>query len=702
MKARLAKLRALYKQPKIRALLDQDLRKADHFMLRILCLHWFLAVTVVGVANGMYLTGFIGGGVIVTLGWLTHRLLPGSHYAHMMFGACIMLFSGLYIQQGLGRIEWHFHVFAALAFTSCYRDLRPLCAAVVTIAIHHVALNYCQQFGVTLGGNPLLVFDYGTGLDIVLLHAGFVVFEACVLAVIIIDSMLQFCVRTRDAEQNREVVDTLERVLTLRDTRISLDANHPQAEVVNQLLALTRSSLSTRVGFDHAGVAMVIVDERDAVLRANQSARSLVAAIAPDSKIGGGASSSTESMSAILRRGSVSDRLRSGLHILEVSGRQLEVTVTPVQDDDGATIGAIYELIDRTTQQQMEQQLARILTRAGEGSLSDRLELVDKGGFLGGLATNINTLLTVSETLVSDCAAVLESVSHGDLTSLVTAPYSGQFGQLTGSLNDTVVQLRDTVEGIKSGALSVEHEAIGIATSNSHLSERMRRKESRIRDAASGMHKITHSVRDNATDALSANTLAAQASEQAQHGGTVVERAVDAMRDIRVASQRVAEITSVIDEIAFQTNLLALNASVEAARAGEHGRGFAVVASEVQNLAARSATAAKEINVLITDSVAKVEEGAALVDESGKTLASIVESVDTATKVVEQISAAGQVQSREIEAVEQSIGELAAETQSDATVVKQAAEASQRMGDEAKQLAALVDVFDVGEDYEKR
>jgi methyl-accepting chemotaxis protein len=181
----------------------------------------------------------------------------------------------------------------------------------------------------------------------------------------------------------------------------------------------------------------------------------------------------------------------------------------------------------------------------------------------------------------------------------------------------------------------------------------------------------------------------------------VVKRAVGAMSEINTSSKKIADIISVIDEIAFQTNLLALNAAVEAARAGEQGRGFAVVAGEVRNLAQRSAGAAKEIKSLINDSVSKVEEGTKLVDESGATLDEIVNAVKKVSDIIAEIAAAGQEQSSGIEQVNKAVMQMDEMTQQNAALVEEAASASESMEEQAKGLLQLMEFFDIGEsDYQ--
>lgn len=204
------------------------------------------------------------------------------------------------------------------------------------------------------------------------------------------------------------------------------------------------------------------------------------------------------------------------------------------------------------------------------------------------------------------------------------------------------------------------------------------------------MEQMTSTVKQTADNAGQANQLAIAAREQADKGGTVVGKAVQAMSEINEASKKIADIISVIDEIAFQTNLLALNAAVEAARAGEQGRGFAVVASEVRNLAGRSATAAKEIKGLIQDSVKKIDEGSLLVSQSGQTLEQIVSAVRKVSDIIGEIAAASQEQSAGVEQVNKAVMQLDETTQQNAALVEQASAASQSMAEQARSLNQLL------------
>jgi methyl-accepting chemotaxis protein len=183
----------------------------------------------------------------------------------------------------------------------------------------------------------------------------------------------------------------------------------------------------------------------------------------------------------------------------------------------------------------------------------------------------------------------------------------------------------------------------------------------------------------------------------AAKGGLVVREVVDTMASINASSQKIVDIISVIDGIAFQTNILALNAAVEAARAGEEGRGFAVVAGEVRNLAQRSAAAAKEIKALIDDSVGKVGQGSALVAQAGTTMEEIVDSIKRVTDIMGEISDATREQTLGIEQINEAIGQMDQTTQQNASLVEEAAAASETMQQQAARLAEAVRVFRLGE-----
>jgi methyl-accepting chemotaxis protein len=284
------------------------------------------------------------------------------------------------------------------------------------------------------------------------------------------------------------------------------------------------------------------------------------------------------------------------------------------------------------------------------------------------------------------------AIAGGDL-SVPIDTREGDSASLLYAMKGMRDSLVNIVSQVRAGTLTIANASTEITAGNHDLSERSERQAGTLEETASSMEELTGTVRQNADNARQANALAESASIVAQRGGAVVAQVVQTMAAINSSSRQIAEIIGVIDGIAFQTNILALNAAVEAARAGEQGRGFAVVAGEVRNLAQRSAAAAKEIKGLIGDSVAKVDDGARLVDEAGSTMEEIVNSVKRVTDIMAEISLASQEQSAGIEQVNRAIGQMDEATQQNATLVEQAGSSASALQEEAEHLARLVSIF---------
>jgi methyl-accepting chemotaxis protein len=293
--------------------------------------------------------------------------------------------------------------------------------------------------------------------------------------------------------------------------------------------------------------------------------------------------------------------------------------------------------------------------------------------------------------------AVARRVAKGDLTADVQVTTKDEAGQLLEALRDMNNALRGLVTDVIDGSSSIARASDEIASGNLELSSRTEQQASSLEETASSMEELTSTVKQTSDNALHANQLAGSASQVAAKGGVVVREVVDTMASINASSQKIVDIISVIDGIAFQTNILALNAAVEAARAGEEGRGFAVVAGEVRNLAQRSAAAAKEIKGLIDDSVGKVEQGSALVAQAGTTMEEIVDSIKRVTDIMGEISAATREQTLGIEQINEAIGQMDQTTQQNASLVEEAAAASETMQQQAAKLSESVRVFRLGD-----
>jgi methyl-accepting chemotaxis protein-1 (serine sensor receptor) len=296
---------------------------------------------------------------------------------------------------------------------------------------------------------------------------------------------------------------------------------------------------------------------------------------------------------------------------------------------------------------------------------------------------------------LNEAVRAANDIANGDLTKQIQVRTKDETGKLLAAMKQMSDKLAETVGRVTEASASVATGAREIAAGNVNLSQRTEQQASSLEETASSMEELTSTVRQNADSARQANQLANAAREAAEKGSDVVSRAMGAMGEINASSKKVADIIGVIDEIAFQTNLLALNAAVEAARAGEQGRGFAVVAAEVRNLAQRSATSAKEIKDLIGDSVQKVNDGAQLVDQSGKTLEEIVSSVKKVTDIVAEIAAASQEQSSGIEQVSKAVMQMDEMTQQNAALVEEASAASRSMEEQANVMSDLMGRFKI-------
>ncbi|MEW7850767.1 methyl-accepting chemotaxis protein [Massilia aurea] len=319
---------------------------------------------------------------------------------------------------------------------------------------------------------------------------------------------------------------------------------------------------------------------------------------------------------------------------------------------------------------------------------------------LAGLAFGVIMAALVGYLLVRAIVRPLEravaiagAVAQGDLTQTIDVTSNDETGRLLQALKDMNDSLVHIVSRVRTGTDNIATASGEIAAGNLDLSSRTEQQAGSLEETASSMEELTSTVKQNADNARQANALATSASEVAGKGGAVVAQVVQTMGAINTSATRIVDIIAVIDGIAFQTNILALNAAVEAARAGEQGRGFAVVAGEVRSLAQRSAAAAREIKVLIDDSVEKVHHGSELVDRAGTTMAEIVQSVNRVTDIMAEITAASQEQTAGIEQINGAVAQMDQVTTQNAALVEQASAAASSLQEEATKLAQTVGAF---------
>ncbi len=387
---------------------------------------------------------------------------------------------------------------------------------------------------------------------------------------------------------------------------------------------------------------------------------------------------------------------------IKIGPLTLDLAVAAIMSEKGDYLGNVVEWADVSAQKKAQVEIDKLIGAAAAGQLSERINAEEFEGFFKSLSQGVNKMLDAVVTPLHEAQTVLTAMAANDLTKTMTGHYQGEFEQMKSSLNGAMSTLSTAIATVRDGAESVTAGAEQITKGNEDLSQRTSEQASALEETSASMEEMTSTVKQNADNAKQANQLAIAARDIADKGGSVTVRAVEAMGEINKSSKKIADIITVIDEIAFQTNLLALNAAVEAARAGEHGRGFAVVAAEVRNLAQRSATAAKEIKGLINESIQRVNDGSELVNQSGKTLEEIVGSVKRVTDIIAEITAASQEQAQGIDQVNKAIMQMDETTQQNAALVEETTSASQSMKDQAQELMRQVEVFKVDADGTQR
>jgi methyl-accepting chemotaxis protein len=357
-----------------------------------------------------------------------------------------------------------------------------------------------------------------------------------------------------------------------------------------------------------------------------------------------------------------------------------------------AYTGALVETLAYQTRQ-----AALVAMESGRQFTLSRNLLVGLGAFALIAGAGLAWMLTHSiVTPLRAAVGHIVRVAGGDLRPIDAGAGTDEIGQLLAALRDMTARLAATVGKVRTGAVAMDVASAEIAAGNADLSRRTEQQAGALEETASSVEQLTAAVRQNSAHAQQANQLAIAASAVAGKGGKVVADVVETMAAISGFAGKIIDITGVIDGIAFQTNLLALNAAVEAARAGEHGRGFAVVAAEVRSLAQRSSTAAREIKMLIDDSVARIESGRRLTEVAGSTMDDIVSSVRRVTAIMRAISESSSEQEAGIDQINSAIIDIDAVTQQNAALVEQAAASAEAMHEQAAELATMVGHFQVG------
>jgi|GEM_PF-20446 len=496
-----------------------------------------------------------------------------------------------------------------------------------------------------------------------------------------------------DAERNDEVGHVLQ---GLKSMQIKLDFEF------NHTRRTAEESQRIRTALDNVSTNVVIADRSGIILYANPSlirtlsqAESQIKKEMPHfnyKKLIG------ENLDQFHKNPSyqhkILDQLRTTHRAtVHIGGREFDLIFNPVMDSNGKHLGNVVEWNDTTALRQVQKKVEGAVRNARAGNISERLDLTGEEGFFQELGNGINHLLETVTAAVGDIDAALMRISHGDLTDAVSNDLQGVFGAIRDNANGTMASLARLVGRIKTAADSIASAAKEISIGHGDLSKRTEQQAAFLEETGNTLERLTSTVHQNAENANQADQMTRGACKVAERGKDLVNAVVQTMEGLQESSSRISEITSVIDGIAFQTNLLALNAAVEAARAGEQGRGFAVVAGEVRSLAARSASAAREIKTLIEDSTSKVQTGSEQVAQAGRTMNQVVSSIQRAATLMTEISGASSEQRKGIEYIHQSIQRMDDGIQQNATLVEEATAAAESMKGLAAQLITEVAVF---------
>jgi methyl-accepting chemotaxis protein len=360
------------------------------------------------------------------------------------------------------------------------------------------------------------------------------------------------------------------------------------------------------------------------------------------------------------------------------------------KDEIGAIAGAV-ESFKVKAKQKAEEDAQRQLDEMTEKEQRDTAERQRK-------AAERRAHAEAQAQVIDILASGLKKLSNGDLTARINEGLPEDYRQIRDDFNQTASQLEQTIASIVTATREVTNASSEIASSTTDLSQRTEMQAASLERTSASLEEIATTVKTNAENAQTANQSATGMRTVAERGGSVVGETVQAMARIEQSSHKIADIITVIDEIARQTNLLALNAAVEAARAGEAGRGFAVVASEVRSLAQRSAQAAKDIKELITNSNGLVKEGVDLVNRAGQSLSEIMASIKEVSSIVSGIAEASAEQATSISQVNKSLVEMDEVTQQNSAVVEENAATAKLLEQQARTMDELVTIFRIGDE----
>ena len=387
------------------------------------------------------------------------------------------------------------------------------------------------------------------------------------------------------------------------------------------------------------------------------------------------------------------ERLKPGeRESISIGERTVQAILDPVTMTGG---GSRYVLVweDYTTQRSIERKMEDVIGDILYGYLGNMLDVDEFSGFMKFMGISINQIVETVRDPILELLRVLPLIEQGDLTESMGGNYAGKYQSLQESLNGMIDSLNEILLKVQTATVEIEQRANAITEGNRGLSERIGAQSDSSERITASVARMAEEFRMSSENADRTSALSTRLRADAEEGESIMQRAVEAMREITGSSQKISEIITLIDSIAFQTNLLALNAAVEAARAGEHGRGFAVVADEVRNLAQRSAASASEIKQLISDNVVRIDEGSQLVQQTGEVFTKIASDVSEVSRSVEEISTAGRQQLQSIEEMNRSLDQLSDSNRKNREMVEMVEHSSQEILSVSTRVVREMDSF---------
>jgi methyl-accepting chemotaxis protein len=372
-----------------------------------------------------------------------------------------------------------------------------------------------------------------------------------------------------------------------------------------------------------------------------------------------------------------------------------KLNVTPLISKDGTKNGFAVEWIDVTNEANFNNLLNNIIDDMTNGKLANRIDYNRLNGAYQTTAVNINEMLNVIMTPINEAIEVLKLMSEGDLTTHMTGDFKGDNAMIKDTLNNAIDSIGDILGQVIVTVEEVTRGSMQVSDASTALSQGATEQAASLEEITSSMSEIGSQTKLNAENANTANYLTLESRNAAERGNIEMSQLNQAMTEITESSKNISKIIKVIDEIAFQTNLLALNAAVEAARAGRHGKGFAVVAEEVRNLAARSASAAKETAEMIEKSIRTVDRGSILAGKTSEALELIKSGAIKASDIVGEIATSSNEQAQGIAQINQGLNQIDIVTQTNTASAEQSASAAEELSGQANQLRLMISRFKI-------